>query len=54
MNNLHCSCTFDGVACDIGEDFLPIITDAGMCYVFNANGGKISTKPGIYTSTPFY
>ena len=41
------SCTFDGSACG-KEDFMPVMTDIGLCFVFNSNDSRVSTKPGIY------
>ena len=45
-----CSCVFDGNACG-KDDFLGFQTDAGLCYIFNPNGDRISTKPGIDETT---
>ena len=42
VEDLLISCAFEGKPLDCSEEFQPVITDVGVCYVFNKDG-KFST-----------
>ena len=48
LDQMVVSCKYDNKPCDLDIDFKTVFTRQGNCFIFNPNGAKIATIPGLY------